>query len=532
VPPKASTDQPEDYEPVVPIRGARVGLSDRDADEDSFARVASRDRNESGAADFNPRDSDNSDGSGGDDSARPRSSAPSSSAFQILRRGHALTYAGLFLFSFVLFYRPYEFVPLPHNLAFWLAAVALAVYLPTQLATEGNLTARPREVSLVLLLALTALLSVAFAKESRAEGWATFTDIFARAVVMFVVIVNAARTERRLRWLVLLSIGSGLFMSAGALHDYWAGKLTVEGYRVDGQLGGIFGNPNDMALHLVTMLPLAAALAVGSRNLLKKAAYAAGALLLVAGTLVTFSRGGFLAMSASLFVLAWTLRRRNRLAVVACACALFVLFFAVAPGAFSARIFSIFDRSLDAYGSADARQALLLRSVVVAARNPILGVGMGNFPLVSIRNQVTHNAYTQVAAEMGLAALALYALFLWTPLKGLRRITRETFDARRTSRLYYLAAGMHASLVAYMVASFFASVAYYWNVYYLVGYAVCLRRLYEAETAEKGTTEETEAVKAVNTDAAENGSVGTESEVDFDDASTGVRGREPHAARV
>jgi putative inorganic carbon (HCO3(-)) transporter len=529
VPPKASIDQPEDYEPVVPIRGARVRIADGDAGEDSFARAAAHDRVGAEASDINFRDSEDSDDSGAADSALARSSASPSSAFRILRRGHALTYAGLFLFSFVLFYRPYEFVPLPHNIAFWLAAVALAVYLPSQLSIEGNLTARPREVNLVLLLALTALLSVAFAKESRAEGWATFTDIFARAVVMFVVIVNAARTERRLRWLVLLSMGSGLFMSAGALHDYWAGKLTVEGYRVDGQVGGIFGNSNDMALHLATMLPLAAALAAGSRNLLKKAAYAAGALLLVAGTVVTFSRGGFLAMSASLFALAWTLRRRNRLALVAGSFALFLLFFAVAPGNYSARIFSIFDRSLDAYGSADARQALLLRSVVVAARNPILGVGMGNFPLVSIRNQVTHNAYTQVAAEMGLAALVIYALFLWTPLKGLRRITRETFDARRASRIYYLAAGLHASLVAYMVASFFASVAYYWNVYYLVGYAVCLRRLYEAEVAGKGTAEET---NAVDTDAAGNGSAGTESGDDFGDASAGVRGREPHAARV
>jgi hypothetical protein len=33
-----------------------------------------------------------------------------------------------------------------------------------------------------------------------------------------------------------------------------------------------------------------------------------------------------------------------------------------------------------------------------------------------------------------------------------------------------------------MVCSFFASVAYLWYVYYLVGYAVCLRRLYESET--------------------------------------------------
>jgi hypothetical protein len=49
-----------------------------------------------------------------------------------------------------------------------------------------------------------------------------------------------------------------------------------------------------------------------------------------------------------------------------------------------------------------------------------------------------------------------------------------------------------------MVASFFASVAYYWNIYYLVGYAVCLRRLYEASgEAPRVETKEAE-VAAVN----------------------------------
>jgi hypothetical protein len=52
----------------------------------------------------------------------------------------------------------------------------------------------------------------------------------------------------------------------------------------------------------------------------------------------------------------------------------------------------------------------------------------------------------------------------------------------RERRYHHLAVGLQASLAAYMVNSFFASVAYLWYVYYLVGYAVCLRRMYEAET--------------------------------------------------
>jgi hypothetical protein len=36
-----------------------------------------------------------------------------------------------------------------------------------------------------------------------------------------------------------------------------------------------------------------------------------------------------------------------------------------------------------------------------------------------------------------------------------------------------------------MVASFFAAVAFQWYVYYLVGYAIALRRIYYLEQLEK-----------------------------------------------
>ena len=494
--PPTSSRHPLDYEPVVPLSAGLGGRGVEDGedgkDESEAVRPSREDAwGEDGAA-FEetaavpaPRlatvrkAGDKARKAGGKKATRLRADVLSAP----LRPGHTLTFAGLLLFTFYLFYRPYEFLPLPANLAFWFALLTLAFYIPSQLSAEGTLTARPREVNLVLLLCLTGLLSIPLAKGSAGEAWATFSDIFIRAILIFIIIVNAVRTEARLRLMLLLSVGSAVALAAAALNDFRAGRLTVEGYRVEGSIGGIFANPNDMALHLVTMLPIAVALALGSRGLLKKALYGASALLMVAGTVVTYSRGGFLAMSAAMFVLAWTLGRKHRLAVVAAVCVFGLALLVLAPGGYGVRIFSIYNRKLDVLGSADARQALLLRSILVALRNPLFGVGMGNFPFVSFNNMVTHNAYTQVAAEMGAAAFAIYVLFIVTPLRRLLAVARETFDERRTSRFYYLAAGLAASLVGYMVASFFASVAYYWNVYYLVGYAVCLRRLYEAERA-------------------------------------------------
>src|SRR6185503_3794974 len=84
--------------------------------------------------------------------------------------------------------------------------------------------------------------------------------------------------------------------------------------------------------------------------------------------------------------------------------------------------------------------------------------------------------------EAGMLALVSYLMFIISPLRKLGQIARETLAARRDSSFYYLAIGLQASLIAYMVSSFFLSVAFNWYVFYLVGYAVCLRRLYESET--------------------------------------------------
>jgi hypothetical protein len=64
-------------------------------------------------------------------------------------------------------------------------------------------------------------------------------------------------------------------------------------------------------------------------------------------------------------------------------------------------------------------------------------------------------------------------------------VERELFERNESSRFYYLAIGLQASIVGYMVSSFFAAVAYQWYIYYLVGYAIALRRIYYLEQSEK-----------------------------------------------
>jgi O-antigen ligase len=101
----------------------------------------------------------------------------------------------------------------------------------------------------------------------------------------------------------------------------------------------------------------------------------------------------------------------------------------------------------------------------------------------------THNAPLQVAAELGTIGLVLFVLMIWSGFSAAATTTRmlrarapATPRRRRLrlpntehERLTLYAAGFTASLAGWFVAAMFASVAYYWTLYLVVGLAIALR---------------------------------------------------------
>jgi O-antigen ligase len=325
--------------------------------------------------------------------------------------------------------------------------------------------------------------------KSPAMAWENFNDTFIKAVLVFVVMVNVICTRKRLMAMMWLSISIGGVLSYIALGMYLRGEMNVEGYRVGGGIGGMFHNPNEMSVHLIMMFPLVVTLGLASKSAVWKIIYLAIAVLLLSANLITFSRGGFLGLLAAAAVLAWKLGRKNRFGVMLVTSFAGVLLMLLAPGGFGLRVLSIFIPGLDPVGSSDQRRELLERSIVVSLRNP-WGIGIGNFPIVGVRNLVSHNAYTQVSAELGVLGLIAYLIFILSPFRKLGAIERTLFDKNEYDWFYYLSVGLQASIVAYLVSSFFASIAYNWFIYYLIAYAVAFRRVYQLE---KGLSEEVKA---------------------------------------
>jgi len=407
------------------------------------------------------------------------------------RNGHTFSYLGLYLFSILVLFRPYELIPGLSFLsatAFYFALATLLIYIPTQLATEGNLTVMSTEVKAILVMTFLAIFTMPIAKDPP-TAWQTFNDTFSKAVLMFIVMVNVLRTRQRLMGLMWLSLSMAFVLSYQALDLFMKGELKAEGYRVDVEIGGMFGNPNDLALHLVTMIPLAVCLGIASKSKIMKLIYFAMATLFVSANFVTYSRGGFLGLVAASAVMVWKLGRKSRLNVSIVSIVVGILVILLAPGNYGVRILSIFGLASDPVGSSDQRRELLERSIIVSLRNP-WGIGIGNFPIVGVHNLVTHNAFTQVSSEIGLLGLLAYLIFMVSPFRKLGAIERTLFAKDEHDWFYYLAIGLQASIIGYMVSSFFVAVAYNWFIYYLIAYAVAFRRVYQIE---KGLKEEVKA---------------------------------------
>lgn len=418
-----------------------------------------------------------------------------------VRRSHTFAFAGLFVFTLLLYMRPQEMFPGIFGefpLIRIIAVATLIAYFLGKILRNEHLTILPLELK---MLGTIFLLGVAFTPLASApqDSIDVLLDLFIKVAVIFVLLINVITTREQLRSIMSLVVICGSVLAVIAINSYIVGdfKLIVRnegfvvGLRIFGPVGGIVGNPNDLATTLDMILPLAVLLAITSRGV-TRAFYFVCAAALVGGVIVSFSRGGFLGLVAVGSVLLWKLSRRNRAVMTLAVVMMLGVFALVMPTGYAGRISSIFQMGGDPTGSTQARRDLLDRVAVVALYHPIVGVGMGNYHIHSIGEQVSHNAYLEVAAELGVAGLAAYLILIFAPFRSLRRIERETAEEdtapavkdRKESRgreLHYMSIALQAVLIAYIVCSFFGSIQYQWFLYYPVAYAIALRRIHAGE---------------------------------------------------
>jgi O-antigen ligase len=337
----------------------------------------------------------------------------------------------------------------------------------------------PRESA--YLLAIICLLIVSAFLSPVWKGGAFFKTLdFAKVLVAWVLTYAVITNFERLRRIIFIQSVSVVAIAIVSM-------LRVRSHpRLDGAIGGIYSNPNDLAFAIVLSLPFCFAFLLSSRSGPRKAAWLAAMLVMLTALFLTASRAGFIDLLVTGTVCLWFFGVKGKRIHLIAAAALVALVVGVAAGGrLKDRFFAISGENLQAgmeqsaYGSFEQRRELMVMSLHTIERYP-WGIGMENFANYSGVWREVHVAYLQIAVEGGIASLIFYLMFFARGFGNLRQVRRMRHDQERALFIFAL----HGSLVGFVVGALFAPEAYQFFPYFAVAYTSVLLAMAKEEERE------------------------------------------------
>ena len=291
-------------------------------------------------------------------------------------------------------------------------------------------------------------------------------------------------------------------MIAGSYDQTFAGLARVDYAQIYGRvfeprIAGPVGDPNFFAQMLIPAVPIGLLLANSASGVRERVAAFGCVGVVTAAVVMTYSRGGALALGVVLAL--WLLARGapgRRLAVGAAAIALLVL---LVPSDFARRL-TTFRQFLPGGGdvlrldsSFEQRRVLVTAAWHMFLDRPLTGVGAGNYtvhyrPYTEETGSVVleyedfdqphypHNLYLEIAAETGLPGLIVFAAVLVTCFVYLRH-ARVAFGGAGDWSSASLAAAFQLGLIGYLVSSLFLHGHFPRSLWLLFGFSAALCRL-------------------------------------------------------
>jgi hypothetical protein len=335
---------------------------------------------------------------------------------------------GYFLFllvNVVLFIRPAEVVPALNDLPIYnvliLACLACSYPIVIRQLRVENLIGNPISACVVGLLGAIVLshLSHLHLHEMRGSAF-----LFIKVVLYYLLLVGLVDSTVRLRrflywlgWMIVVLTALALLqyhgmISVAALESYAEEQYSEAGDAL-GQIirlcsTGIYNNPNSLSRILVTGIMLGLYWLGDLREGILRTLWVGPLVLEVYALSLTQSRGGLMALAASLFSLLYARYGAKKAALLG-AMALPVAL------AFKGRQTDI---SLSG-GTGHQRLEIWAEGWTLFRGSPIFGIGMDQF--VEEIHYVAHNSFFHCFAELGLFGGSLYTgmffLAAWWPLK-------------------------------------------------------------------------------------------------------------------
>jgi putative inorganic carbon (hco3(-)) transporter len=334
-----------------------------------------------------------------------------------------MSFIFLLLYIFAIYIRPQEWLPAVYG---WPMIDILAIGTAVCLLFEASMRgwARIKEAPNMLLLAFFGCVLMSHISHTYFQGMTDSFSKFLPNVILFFLFVNVLTTERRLKIAVWLIILITLFLAIDGIHQFHTGAGfagdTIMQYTEDGNVMrrikwiGIFEDPNDLALAFMIGAGFLIAFVFGKSNFFIKIISAGMLAVIMQALYYTNSRGGFLAMGATVGFY-FLSRMKNKTLGVTIAVILGLAVVLLGPS----RMSQLSAQEDSAFGRIDSwyEGFQMLKSA------PLFGVGYGMWG--DYHSLGAHNSYILVAAEEGLIGLYFWIGTIYMAFMGLSKCLKN-----------------------------------------------------------------------------------------------------------
>jgi putative inorganic carbon (HCO3(-)) transporter len=370
----------------------------------------------------------------------------------------------------------------PHRLTYGAAynfPFAMIVGLVTLVALFARpdpkrLPVTPLTVMLIVFMAWMTLTSFAAFEPDRA--WTEWNRVM--KTLFFVLVSMAALNNEKDTKLfaAVVTLSLAFYGAKGGLFTIMSGGSS----RVLGPDGTYITDNNDLALALLTTVPLVWYLQLQASNRWLKLALSGLAVLTLASVIGSYSRGALLGGGAMLTLL-W-LKSGNKARTGLALLLLLPLVFVVMPEQWFGRMGTINDYNEDASALGRLNSWTFAFNV---AKDNLMGGGFLTFtPKVfalyapnPTNVHAPHSIYFQVLGEHGFIGLAIFLSILVLGWRTGGRIIRSCKDKPDLKWARDLAAMCQVSLVGYAVGGAFLSLAYFDLLYDILIIVVLLQKV-------------------------------------------------------
>jgi putative inorganic carbon (HCO3(-)) transporter len=388
------------------------------------------------------------------------------------RHRNSFAYWALVIFFFLYFYRPEDVIQVLYVIPVAKIAGILAFFgLVVAIGTQGTFKI-PKAIKFLLALLVQMCLTVPFAVW-RGGAVDMITNRISKTVIAAILVSMVVSTLAELRRFLWIQTSAVAVVSVASV---------LLNHRRDGRLEGvqmgILQNPNDLALNIAIVFPVCIAFMLHARGF-RKAIWIIAMMFMLVAVVLTYSRGGLLALLICLSLSLWEYGlkgKRYYMIGVTVAVLLVGLGIVIFNPSYRLRVESIALGDIEGShdkGSREARQMLLKESIVQTFKHPLFGLGPGNFAVVNGSWMVAHNTYTELSAEGGILALVFFLLALRSAFKNVAMARKsERYQTDADYRLFTQA--LFAGLLAYMTGACFASTEYNLYPFVMIGYTCVL----------------------------------------------------------